>query len=67
MNSQLKAIAQSYDRAIELGKNGVDLFETSMGRPDKFDMSIKEFEDILRNLFEVERREETEGEKMHQI
>ncbi|WP_125142337.1 class I SAM-dependent methyltransferase [Clostridium transplantifaecale] len=44
----------------------MNLIETSMGRPDKFDISIKEFEDILLNLFEVERREEMEAVSMIQ-
>ncbi len=35
----------------------MNLIEASMGRPDKFDISVQEFEDILLNFFEIEKKE----------
>lgn len=35
----------------------MNLIEASMGRPDKFDISVQEFEDILLDFFEIEKKE----------
>lgn len=37
------------------------LIEEYMGRPDKFDMSSQEFEDIIQNYFEIEKAEKVDS------
>lgn len=44
----------------------MNLVETSMGRPDKFDMSIEEFEEILFDFFEIEKKEKIDAVSMVQ-
>ena len=44
----------------------MNLVETSMGRPDKFDMSMEEFEEILLDFFEIEKREKIDAVSMVQ-
>lgn len=44
----------------------MNLVETSMGRPDKFDMSMEEFEEILLDFFEIEKKEKIDAVSMVQ-
>ncbi len=74
-----KALAEAYrilkpggKFVLDIPDNGgkmrrfMNLVEASMGRPDKFDMSSQEFEDMLLNFFEVEKTETIDGVAMIQ-
>ena len=38
--------------------------EAHLGRPDRFDMSPGEFEELLRGLFDIEQKEASEADAM---
>ena len=40
------------------------LIEECMGRPDKFDMLPEEFEDMIKDYFEIETTSRTDDESM---
>jgi SAM-dependent methyltransferase len=74
-----KALAEAYrilkpggKFVLDIPDNGgrmrrfMNLIETSMGRPDKFDMSPQEFDDMLIGFFEVEKTETIDGVAMIQ-